>query len=154
MFFFYASFFIMVYHQILNVVPYTMWAIEWASLVAQMVKNLPAIWETWVRSLVRKISWGREWQPTQVFLPGEFHAQRSLVEHSSWGTTVHKELGMAERLTLSLYFSCYIVRPCCSAILYIIVCLLTPDSHSITPNPLLLGSQTSVLYICKSLSIS
>ena len=23
----------------------------WASLVAQMVKNLPAIWETWVRSL-------------------------------------------------------------------------------------------------------
>ena len=24
---------------------------SWASLVAQMVKNLPAIWETWVRSL-------------------------------------------------------------------------------------------------------
>ena len=23
----------------------------WASLVAQMVKNSPAIWETWVRSL-------------------------------------------------------------------------------------------------------
>ena len=23
----------------------------WASLVAQMVKNLPTIWETWVRSL-------------------------------------------------------------------------------------------------------
>ena len=23
----------------------------WASLVAQMVKNLPATWETWVRSL-------------------------------------------------------------------------------------------------------
>ena len=23
----------------------------WASLVAQMVKNLPAVWETWVRSL-------------------------------------------------------------------------------------------------------
>ena len=23
----------------------------WASLVAQLVKNLPAIWETWVRSL-------------------------------------------------------------------------------------------------------
>ena len=23
----------------------------WASLVAQMVKNLPAIWETWVQSL-------------------------------------------------------------------------------------------------------
>ena len=25
--------------------------IKWASLVAQMVKNLPAIWETWVQSL-------------------------------------------------------------------------------------------------------
>ena len=24
---------------------------SWASLVAQMVRNLPAIWETWVRSL-------------------------------------------------------------------------------------------------------
>ena len=24
---------------------------KWASLVAQMVKNLPAMWETWVRSL-------------------------------------------------------------------------------------------------------
>ena len=27
---------------------------------------------------VRKIPWRREWQPTQVFLPGEFHGQRSL----------------------------------------------------------------------------
>ena len=26
----------------------------WASLVAQLVKNLPAMWETWVRSL----GWG------------------------------------------------------------------------------------------------
>ena len=26
----------------------------WVSLVAQMVKNLPAMWETWVRSLVRE----------------------------------------------------------------------------------------------------
>ena len=28
--------------------------IEWASLVAQLVKNLPTMWETWVQSL----SWG------------------------------------------------------------------------------------------------
>ena len=27
------------------------WASHWASLVAQMVKNLPAVWETWVQSL-------------------------------------------------------------------------------------------------------
>ena len=24
---------------------------QWASLVAQLVKNLPEVWETWVRSL-------------------------------------------------------------------------------------------------------
>ena len=27
----------------------------------------------------------REWQPTPVFLPGEFHGQRSLVGYSPWG---------------------------------------------------------------------
>ena len=27
---------------------------SWASLVAQVVKNLPATWETWVRSLGRE----------------------------------------------------------------------------------------------------
>ena len=27
------------------------WRVSWASLVAQMVKNPPAMWETWVRSL-------------------------------------------------------------------------------------------------------
>ena len=37
---------------------------------------------------VRKIPWRREWILTPVFLPGEFHGQRSLVSYSSWG---HKE---------------------------------------------------------------
>ena len=44
-----------------------------ASLVAQKVKNLPAVQETWVDPRVRKIPWRREWQPTPVFLPGESH---------------------------------------------------------------------------------
>ena len=30
----------------------------------------------------RKIPWRREWLPTSVFLPGEFHGQRSLVGYS------------------------------------------------------------------------
>jgi len=30
-------------------------------------------------TLVEKIPWKREWQPTPEFLPGEFHAQRSHV---------------------------------------------------------------------------
>ena len=48
---------------------------SWASLVAQLVKNLPAVWETWVRSLVGKIPWRRERLPTPVFWPGEFEGQ-------------------------------------------------------------------------------
>ena len=42
---------------------------------------------------VRKIPWRREWQPTPIFLPGEFHGQRSLVGYSPWG---HKESNMTE----------------------------------------------------------
>ena len=42
-----------------------------ASLVVQMVKNQPAMQETWVRSPGWKIPWRRAWQPTPVFLPGE-----------------------------------------------------------------------------------
>ena len=42
-----------------------------ASLVAQWVKNLPAVQDTWVQSLGWKIPWRRAWQPTPVFLLGE-----------------------------------------------------------------------------------
>ena len=34
-----------------------------------------------------KIPWRRAWQHTQVFLPGEFHGQRSLEGYSPWGPT-------------------------------------------------------------------
>ena len=34
---------------------------------------------------VRKIPWRREWRPTPVFLPGEFHGQGSLLGCSPWG---------------------------------------------------------------------
>ena len=30
--------------------------------------------------------WRRKWQPTPVFLPGEFHGQRSLADYSPWGS--------------------------------------------------------------------
>jgi len=36
----------------------------------------------------RKILWRIKGQPTPVFLPGEFHGQRSLVGYGPWG---HKE---------------------------------------------------------------
>ena len=46
---------------------------------------------------VGKILWRREWQPPPVFLPGEFHGQRSLVGYSPWGC---QESDMTEWLTL------------------------------------------------------
>ena len=63
-----------------------------ASLVAQMVKNLPAMRETWVG----KITWRRTWQPTPVFLPGESPWTEEPDGHSLW---VCKELDMTERLS-------------------------------------------------------
>ena len=63
---------------------------SWASLVAQLVKNPPAIWETWVGKI--KIPWRRERLPIPVFWPGEFHRL-----YSPWG---HKELDMTDWLTL------------------------------------------------------
>ena len=55
---------------------------SWASLVAQMVKDMPERQDTWVRSLgVGEISWRRKWQLIPVFLPGKSHEQRSLVDY-------------------------------------------------------------------------
>ena len=39
-------------------------------------------------SLVLTSNWRRKWQLIPVFLPGEFHGQRSLVSYGPWG---HKE---------------------------------------------------------------
>ena len=50
----------------------------------------------WFDHWVRKIPWRREWQPTPVFLPGEFCGQRSLVGYSPWGP---KESGTTEQPT-------------------------------------------------------
>ena len=56
-----------------------------ASLVAQMVKNLPAMREAWVQSPGQEDPLEKEWQLTPVFSPGESHGQRSLVGYSPWG---------------------------------------------------------------------
>ena len=49
-----------------------------ASLVAKSVKNLSAMQETHAQSLGWEVLWRRKWQPSPVFLPGEFHGQGSL----------------------------------------------------------------------------
>ena len=52
-----------------------------------MVQNLPSMQETWVQSLGQEDPLEKEMaaQLTPVFLPGEFHGQRSLVGYSPWG---------------------------------------------------------------------
>ena len=51
-----------------------------------MVKNPPAnagdTGDTGLDPWVRKIPWRRKWQLIPVFLPGEYHGQRSLVDYS------------------------------------------------------------------------
>ena len=71
---------------------------EGESLMAQTLKNLPAMWETWVWSLGWVDPLRRTWQPTTAFLPGESHGLRSLVGYSSWG---HRESDITEYLSIA-----------------------------------------------------
>ena len=64
--------------------------------MAQTEKNLPVMQETRFDPWVRKIPLRKEWLPTPVFLPREFHGQRSLVDYSGGS----KVLDMTDQLTL------------------------------------------------------
>ena len=58
------------------------------SRASPVVKTLSAVQEMQVRSLGREDPLEKEWQPTQVFLLGKSHGQKSLAGYSPWG---HKE---------------------------------------------------------------
>ena len=73
---------------------------SWAFLVAQPVKNSPAVAIIGFNPWVGKIPWKMEWLPTSVFRPGESHGQRSLAAYSPWG---HKQSDTTEQLSLSLF---------------------------------------------------
>ena len=71
------------------------------SPVAQTVKRLPTLQETWVQSLGREHLQEKKWQPTPVFLPGKSHGLRILVGYSPRG---RKESDTTEPLhSLNLY---------------------------------------------------
>ena len=72
-----------------------------SSLVAQTVRNPPSMQWDGFEHWVRKIPWRREWLSTPVFLPGEFHEQRS-TDYSPWG---HTGSDTAEQLTHT-HFGC------------------------------------------------
>ena len=48
--------------------------------MAQMIKNPPAMQETQVQSLDQEDPWRREWLTIPVFLPKEFHGQKSFAD--------------------------------------------------------------------------
>ena len=58
-----------------------------------MLKNLPAMQETQVRSLGQEDPLEEEMTTTLVFLPGKSHGQKSLAGYSPWG---HRELDVTE----------------------------------------------------------
>ena len=77
---------------------YELFSLYWASLVAQMVKNVPSVQESWVWSLGWEEPLEKEMEPTPVFLPREFHGQRRLADSSPCGC---KESNTTDRLTHS-----------------------------------------------------
>ena len=64
-----------------------------------MVKCLPTMQETWVRSLGWEYPLEKEMAPPPVLLPEKSHGWRSVVGYSPWG---HKESDMTVRLHLVL----------------------------------------------------
>ena len=64
---------------------------SWASLVAQLVKNPPAMWEIWFQSMGWEDPLEKERLHTLVFWPGEFHGLNS--------PRGHKESDMTEQLS-------------------------------------------------------
>ena len=65
--------------------------------MAQMVKNLPALLETWVRSLSLQDLLVKERQTHFSILSWRSHGEGSLAGYCPWG---HKELDATEHLTL------------------------------------------------------
>ena len=93
-----------------HIVPTFSIGTDWASLVARMVKNLPAMWETWVQSLGWEDSPGEgngyssilAWRIPWTEEPGRLKSIGSqsqaqlinfhslIVVHSSWAYTVSR----------------------------------------------------------------
>ena len=82
---------------------------SWASLVAQMVKNPPAMWETWdvglIPGLGRSPGGGHD-NPLQYSCLETPHGQRSLAVYSLWGckeSDMTEQLSTEEHITLCNY---------------------------------------------------
>ena len=79
--------------------------------MAQLVKNLPAMRETWVGSL----GWEDSLEKGTIDYPLQYSGLENSMNHSPWG---RKELDMTEQLSLSLMYvyvflelSCFLNDP-------------------------------------------
>ena len=68
---------------------------------------------------VGKIPWRKEWLPIPIFLPGEFHGQRSLPGFSGLQSMDHKEWDRTEPFALSLHLGIWV--PCFTSELAILL---------------------------------
>ena len=59
--------------------------------VAQMVKNLPAVWETGFDPWVGKIPWRNEQLSTLIFWPRQFHGP-----YSQWVQSAKSQIGLSD----------------------------------------------------------
>ena len=62
----------------------TFLTLNWGFPGGSVVKNPPAMQETWVQSLLWEDPLEKEMQTTPLLLPGESHGQKSLVGYSPW----------------------------------------------------------------------
>ena len=70
-----------------------------ASLIVQLLKNLPAMWETWVQSLGWEDALEKDMATHSIILAWKIPWTEELVGYSPWGL---KELDMAEQLHFHL----------------------------------------------------
>ena len=106
----------------------------WASLMAQMVKNRPAVWETWVRSLGQEdplekrmalhssiLAWRIPWTEESDGLvhgvtksqtqPSDHHSFRTFLPASIWPSTASSSVCLPKSSYLHLYFISIAVCP-------------------------------------------
>ena len=112
------------------------------SLVAEAVKNPPAVQETWGDPWVGKIPWRRVWQPTPQFIPGE----------SPWTEEPGRlqSMGLQSQIQLSAQHNTSIVSICH-------ICQSQCPNSSHSSFPLLVSMWCSLgwcLYFCFAVSSS
>ena len=102
-----------------------------------MVKNLPVMqcgrpgFDPWVR----KIPWKRKWKPNPVFLPGEYHGQRSLPGYKELDRTEVTEHAHTQSVYI-LNYLCVMINCCfCSSVSQLCLSLCDPMDCSMPGLP-------------------